>query len=479
MGVGGKPHRFRYAAAGKTKRRGAHFVSAIAACVLAFGVAAHGALARWTATFALGSWPDSCAICSDPSPYDAPHIAMAPSGDAVAAWQDGSALEASIRHRGGPWQPPVELAATSAYKPMVAINGKGIAVVVWSGSGTLESATRQIGSGGWSASAPIAGSSSAVEDVAVSAGGDTAVVWLDYYLGNEDGGIVVAAFKPARSTRWRSPIKLTPGEASTRRGKLKILAHAPRVAFDRRGDAVALWSDDVEEAGRGAAEAVSYSEIVSSTRSVPTGKWRRARLSRASETNFGNTGLAVNASGDAVAAWDGYAARGEVLEVSTRSASTRHWRKATTIAVAPDGFEDGGFGLPVGIDGRGEVSLGFTTFVRGRREPVRVAGGDATTGRWHHPALVGTGHAAQIAVNPRGDAELVWVHGAEIGDALGTQEEVVQAVSKSARVGWHAPLTLSPVGHRAAVPAVGVDGRGLAAAIWFERGGIVEGSEGR
>lgn len=447
----------------------------LAACLALAG--ASRAQARWLAPVAIGSWQDGCESCTDPNDYESPQIAVAPSGAAVAAWSNGGSLEAAVRPPGGSWQAPVRLGLgeVDPSKPQVAINRQNLAVVVWAG-GKMESSFRRIGAGGWSPPVAVRGPASAPSGLAIDAHGDTVMVWINFYENDEDGGTVLAAFRPAGSARWGRPVVLAGGP--TLRGG-QGLCNDPKVAFDGHGDAVALWRESLEAPNGSGSEVIE-----SATRLASSGRWSTPiRLATARHRYFESPMLAVDSRGDAVAVWESGTGPSVVLRASTSVGVAGRWRSPVSLAYSRRGFEGIELDNHLVIDSRGEATLVFAVYGAGSPAPVKACTIQAQTGLGHRPVLLGHGDDVSVGSNSRGDVTVVWsqfvqTEGALAGGERG--EELVTAASKLAGARhWGAPSTISRARHRGVVPKVGVDGAGHALAIWFERGGAVESAEAR
>jgi hypothetical protein len=128
-----------------------------------------------------------------------PVLAVAPDGDAAAAWETPTGSEENgpiqvARRVGGAWLPPESLSGPEAKYPRVAIDPAGAAAVVWQtrtgSSGTVVEANTMPAGGSWSgAKALTAGSAEAAEpDVAIDPEGNATAVWQA-----ENGGFTQAA----------------------------------------------------------------------------------------------------------------------------------------------------------------------------------------------------------------------------------------------------------------------------------------------
>jgi hypothetical protein len=173
---------------------------------------------------------------------ETPQVAVDPQGNAVAVWRRFNGMnfivQGAARPAGsGVWQVPVDLsvAGQSAYSPDVALDPQGNAVAVWNRSnGTnniVQGAVRPAGSGVWQAPVDlsVAGQSAFSPQVAFDPQGNAVAVWE---RSNGTNFIVQGAVGPAGSGVWQAPVDLSAVGQN---------AESPQVAFDRQGNAVAVW----------------------------------------------------------------------------------------------------------------------------------------------------------------------------------------------------------------------------------------------
>src|SRR4051794_8912395 len=115
-----------------------------------------------------------------------PQVAVDPSGNAIAVWQQSNRIEAAYRPAGGSFGTPVPISAAgqNAGEPQVAMDTQGDATAVWDrsdGTNTIvQAATRPAGSGSVfpsAASLSAAGQNAQVPELTVDAAGDVIVVW--------------------------------------------------------------------------------------------------------------------------------------------------------------------------------------------------------------------------------------------------------------------------------------------------------------
>ncbi len=341
--------------------------------------------------------------------------------------------------------------------------------------------------------APIIDQHAEEPQVAVDAKGDAIAVWREDTVSFEQ--FIMADVRPAATGVWGAPVAIStsedPGE--------------PHVAIDAEGEAVAVWvaSND---------HAVHY-VVQAATGSATTGIWKAA-VNLSSESQYANEPqIAVNATGQAAAAWRGNEP-GEMIEaavepvkgewqtpidISGVASDTRH--PQITIdshgdAVAAWGDYNGTYEyaesstLPAGgawqtpvtlsapgqdaeppqvaADASGDVLATWTDYAN---ETIQSVQGSAGSGTWQKPVDIGPNpenHGSpDLAVNTRGDALVTW------GRNNTTEHNTAQAALGSAVSGeWQTPIDVITSSEKnTSVGKVTLDPQGDALAIWKDQEG--------
>jgi hypothetical protein len=396
------------------------------------------------------------------------------------------------------WLSPAVLAppgAGDARGPRVAVDAYGDVTVVWaarhaSDQGVVETASRPAGgafdmkhsispSGLWSG-----------PDLGVDAAGDATVVWSagpDYRH-----QVVQSAFRPAGGS-FGAPADLTaPGTVGPR---------SPRIAVDARGDAVAMWLAD-EDSGRtlrvsfraagasfGApqdlftatgAENIDnfYFDVAMAPNGAAVAVWTGSTdvwaAYRPRDGGFGKPELlthavatpavpfpyvdaahvAIDASGDAVAAWWN---SGRIEAAFRPSGGT--WQPTRTVAEAADCC---GFGRPVvALDGKGNavaVWVGPDATIQTATRLARSEswGSAETISRAGDRAFV---EPPSIATSVGGDIVVAWAADRAAGAVVAARRPSGGSFESAVDV-WQGPgFTEEP-------PQVAIDPNGNAAAAW-------------
>lgn len=291
--------------------------------------------------------------------------------------------------------------------------------------------------------------------VAFDSRGDAIAVWRRTDGGN---GWVEAAFRPAGGS-WQAPV--TVGSCGESRCE-------PQIAFDKQGDAVAVW-----EAYTG------YTFVVESSYKPAGGAWRPSVLLSPEEIpGAAHPQLAIDDAGDAIAVWD----RGSAIDAVTQAAfMTAGGSWQAPVDVSPEG--DSAFEPQVAFDAQGDALVlwsHFDSYSKGTYEYNAQSAFRPTDGAWQAPVNVSTqGFAGglHVAFDGQGNATAVWD---QWSDGF-LSPPVVQTAARPANGIWQTPVNLTagadeidqPRGARE--PAVAVDAQGDAVVVWaWEFGGVIQ-----
>jgi hypothetical protein len=234
--------------------------------------------------------------------------------------------------------------------------------------------------------APIVDKHAYGPQIAVDADGDAVAVWQESTPTDEQ--FIEADVRPASTGKWGTPVAISTAE----------YPNDPHVAIDAEGEAVAVWTA-TKDAG------VNYL-VQAATGSATTGKWQTAVTVSPESQYAEEPQVAVNAGGQAVAAWRGNHPE-EMIEAAVKSAQ-------------------GPWQTPVDVSG----AAGYTRF-------------------------------PQVAIDAHGDAVAVWA-------AYNGKYEYPEGSTLSAGGAWRTPVTLSAPGDDASPPQAGVDASGDALAVFCD-----------
>jgi PKD domain len=351
-----------------------------------------------------------------------------------------SALQAS------PWVPArtISTPGGDALTARVALDSDGNAIVAWAramgGKWVIQAAYRPFG-GAWQQPRDLSRPSlqARAPQVTFDAEGNAVAVWERF-----DGMrlVVQTASFSASTERWSIPQTLSgPGGDSL----------SPEVAVDGDGNALAVWARS--GAGRWA---------VQSAYRPRRGLWGQAQTI-VSAVEVVSPQVIFDVRGGAVAAWAALIGTSWSIETADRPPGGP-WSAPEVLAASG---EYPRVRLLLGVDGRGNV-FALWEGLNGVRPAVEAAVRPASQGRWSPARQLSddTGDAVspQLAVDSRGDAVAVWAR--SDGNSW-----VVQSAQRRAEKSWDPPATLSSSSRDAVAPAVALDPRGNALAVWTRSNG--------
>ena len=286
--------------------------------------------------------------------------------------------------------------------------------------------------------------------VAIDRHGDAAAVWSDCAAECDgENGFVEAAFRPAGGG-WSAPARLS--------GMSAVYSQS-QIAFDQRGDAVAVFA---VYSYPGTREIPADDEVVEAAVRPAGGSWQKAvNLSSGCEiSGFSlNPHLAVDANGDAVANWRCHTAgTKQILAQAAYMPAGGGWQAPVNLAEA---IEEGGketLSSPnVVLDSQGNGFAGWS--YNGTSEAAYRPAGDS----WQTSTDIAEGGGTpELAVDGQGDAY-----------ALVDQNEQLAIAERPSGSGWQAPVEIAPKDSEGGPyqPELAVDSQGEAVVIWWQDDG--------
>jgi hypothetical protein len=278
----------------------------------------------------------------------------------------------------------------------------------------------------------IRGELTASPAVAVNRRGDAVAVWTQAYGGRR---YTILAASRRRGGRFGRPQALGRSD--------RFLGAAPHAALNDRGDAVVVWAraGRVQLASRRGGRRFGAPQTLVSQQPVPAG-------------------VVVAGDGGALAAWT---ARG-IVEVSERRPGRRFGDARSLNPAGP-----GAAGTTLALGARGTVAVAWQT--RGStvavvRDPGGTFGPPLTLDSFE-PTASFAGPAA--AVTGAGETLIAWVRGDRVTPLL--YDQVVLA-SRPPGGTFSAPAVLSGAGLNADRPALGAERGGTVVASWSESGPV-------
>jgi hypothetical protein len=386
------------------------------------------------------------------------------------------------------WLPPVDLApglVAGGAAPRVAFDAEGDAVVLVTSCCALQAVVRPAG-GRFRAPVDVStrGRYAVGAQLAVNGEGNAAAVWA-----YNDSDTVYAAVRPAGG-------RFEPAGGTALGVRTSLISAGPVVGLDARGDATAVWATgtypnnfSVQAATRPAHGSWSSPQTISTPSTQPIGvalavdargnalaAWTDVKAvgfglvaafrpaDRAWEAprevtpaaNYGIPQIALDTSGVGMLVWSCCLSPSRI-EAATFSAASRTWSPPENISPTGVAAED----PHLAVDANGNALVVWTT----SPSLSLQAATRRRRGRFGHPrVLAPSATSVQLATNARGDAVAMWQRGAYPGSDL-------QARVRPAGGGFGEPATmwgsLQP-------PAAAVDAQGDALVVWTPFGGGVD-----
>jgi hypothetical protein len=238
-------------------------------------------------------------------------------------------------------------------------------------------------------------------------------------------------------------------------------AESPSVAVDAGGDALAAWERTDKETGNRVIEVAS--------RPAGAVSWGSPLTISSGALEGTLPQVALDSAGDGFAAWLSKSGTEYSILASTRTGLAGTWTKPQTLETL--GMTVIADAQPrLAVDARGDAIVVWE-HVKGSEAFVESSSRPPGAASWGASQVVAEGaepmHNPEVGLDSAGDATAVW----EDKDA----NVRITAASKAAGGSWGAGAPLSELGGNANVPRLAVAGNGDAIAIW-ERFGEEEGN---
>jgi hypothetical protein len=356
-----------------------------------------------------------------------------------------------------PWLPPTVIGQSFLVSnAQIAVDASGEAVALWEHvtlrGPAIESASRPPG-GAWSAPVTLTkpGTSKGIPGIAANASGEAVAVWEH---STRRGVVIESASRPAGGT-WSAPSVLS----------LRVQnSFRPRIAIDGAGEAIVLWERPADK-----------NSIIESASRPPGGVWSAPTVLSEKEKAAGvspanqEPQIAVNASGEAVAAWkqtDG--GDSFVIESASRPAGGV-W--STPTVLSPEGRIGSSVVISrVLIAAAGEAVAVWQRF---DRDVSIESASRPPGGAWSAPTVItetrygsltvhrGSLTVPRVAMNAGGEVIAVWRH----IHPRGRNDPGIQSASRPPGGAWSAPTAITAK-RGINAPRVAIDGAGEAIAVW-------------
>lgn len=360
-----------------------------------------------------------------------------------------SVVRVARRAPGADWESPVDLSAplVDSYNPVLAERPDGGVAAVWVqfvGSGSAVWYAERPADGTWSAARRLTDDGGA-PDVAVAADGRVVVVWQTASVR------IQSVERPAGGETWTDPTTLSAVDG--------YRAEQPHVVVDPAGDVVTVWTK-IAGTGPGVFK-------LQSARRPSGGAWSEpVDVSGQDGESVDAPTLAIDASGDAVAAWIQY----ETTEAGSYVGHARSaWLPAAGTWSAPSDLspEDADarmVDLDVAADGDATAAW---SEVDETGSSIRAARG--TGGVWGSSTLIGatlgrvvaSDRGVAVDVAPDGRAAAAWIRETE---DTGRYLDVATADAEGT---WHQAETVDGAGS-AESPFVSISAAGDVQALFSQ-----------
>jgi uncharacterized protein YheU (UPF0270 family) len=405
------------------------------------------------------TWQPLGALSAGVGPASQPQVAVDARGDAVYVWArwDGGTdcfgspcerIQTRSRSAAGVLS-PVQTLSPSGYHAnfsQVAVDANGDAVFVWQRSGEVIQARVRSADGtlGPTLTVSAAGQEADYPQVAVAPNGNAVIAWQFYDESVSLERIQVRTLSAAGALG--STETLSPASQD---------AEYPQVAVDKQGDAVLAWDSTDGTTHRIQARVRSVAGTLTEIQTLAEGQY------------VSDVHLALDPGGDAIFAWLGF--DGTVARTQTRARSAAG--ALSPIQTLSDPGKHAYFPR-VGIDPGGDAVILWQRF-DGIENRIQVRSRSAAGALGATQTLSGTGESiavkAQLAVDPQGNAVVVWEHRDPTCDScLNIQD--VRALIRFADGTVGAIQTLSSAANMyAQEPQVAVGPNGHAFVVWDEQ----------
>jgi hypothetical protein len=290
----------------------------------------------------------------------------------------------------------------------------------------------------WSAPAGVstAGAVAYEPHLAVDAKGDAAAIWMH---GDGSGGYGTQVATRVAGGAWGAPVTLTgPG----------VHTADTTIAIDAKGDAVAVWEQDV---------GVELVEVATHAAGAPD--WSGATTVSNPMREADDAQVAIDPKGDAIVAWTGEDAAGEkIVQASAEQGFGGEWGAPIALSAAGADAEE----LGLAMDAAGDA---FAVWRRPTQTNVEIQEAQRPAGEaWGLATVLSPSTqnaiAPALAVDAKGDVAVIWDHFTDVN--------IAQVTTRQAGGGWSTPRDLTGEGENVFGQQVGLDAQGDVTAIWLE-----------
>lgn len=324
------------------------------------------------------------------------------------------------------WLPPVSLDPKGACTPQIVGDAEGTVLAVWTHleNGGVSVQAAELDKGVWS---PAISLSTAKKDGIVSGTvmdtkGNAVAVW------RAEGTAYAATY----SNQWSTPVQLSPASD---------MIVPPQVVTDNQGNFLAVW----------AANTASGVLVQSARFTVGNNVWVPLSDFLAYSVNYLRVGM--DASGNAILAWNDYANWTNIVNVSFLPAGTNQWTASQTLA------SDQSFSPVLSVNPAGNAIVAWYSFAD---SSIQASTYERSTGKWTPTQSPGQARiwqdVLQVFYSPEDSATAIWT---SLDGAVQTAN-----LAKSSTT-WSQPQSLTDQGQSPSNLQLSASQEGKLLAAWY------------
>lgn len=210
-----------------------------------------------------------------------PQVVIDPNGNVVAAWIENGIIKTSTKI-GGNWSESSTLSSSGASSPRLVVDPNGAATAIWLEGDALNAATMPF-NGSWGSFTVLSSSGASFPQLSIDQSGNIVAIWVN-------DGVIQSATKLVNESWPSMPDTISDSGSDS-----------PQVAIGGSGTIVAVWHGMVD----------GIDEIYSATKAL-AGNWSAGQTISSIGINSVYPQVALDASGNALAAWFIYNLAGSV-----------------------------------------------------------------------------------------------------------------------------------------------------------------------
>jgi len=386
------------------------------------------------------TWTTPTTISALGSNATEPHIGIDASGNAVAAWIEGTVVKAKRLPIGGSWTSASTLSGSGATSLRLIMDRNGNSAAIWLEGGVVR-ASSQASGGSWSAATSLSGSGTATSPAMnVDTTGNVVAVWV------QTSTLSVVSLQSSTKLNggnWQAIPDTISGSTST--------PSSPSVSIGANGTVVAVWH----------AVSGTNDTINSAIKTISGGVWGTPLAFFAANATFKHNypKVIVDANGNAHAVWWRFSQTGTTYSSAQLIASqlplgSPSWALASILSPTPSLKNPANLPTRLQVDSIGNVVAFWVSSYDGQTYNVE-ASSRLFGGNWSSFSQIISpfnlyGFDADCSVSSAGDALGVFM--AYDGSSINIQD-VHSSIANPFFLTWSTPETISQ-GARNSTPRV-------------------------